>query len=471
MFVGRARELAALQQEFASPKPSLAVVYGRRRVGKSTLLQRALEGRRHVYFQATRVTDADSQVLLKNAIAHALGPDPVLDGVWGWETIFAYLRNQVRTAADGEASLVLALDEFPYLCEDNRALPSILQKVWDEVRREGLPFKLVLCGSAVAFMEELLAERNPLHGRQSRELEISPLSYREAAELLPGWAADEALRAYGVFGGMPYYLSLLDPSEDLSPNISRLVLDEGAPLLDEPMHLLQAEFQAPARYASIIRAMADGLTERGDIVNRVLHKGEQSAGITPYIDRLERLRLLRRVHSLDVRAPEKSRNSRYFLNDPFLAFYFRFVLPNLSSVQAGHGDAVYRLRIRPFMDEYMGDRFEEICRAWLTLYGQERLGVPARTVGKIWAANYDVDVAGEMLDGRCVAGECKWWKKPVGANVLADLQSEAARNAYFGTNERTEWILFARGGFTADLRKETQKVRTVHLLTPADLLR
>src|SRR6185295_11507136 len=120
-----------------------------------------------------------------------------------------------------------------------------------------------------------------------------------------------------------------------------------------------------------------------------------------------------------------------------------FVLPNASALQAGHAESVYRLTIEPLMDKYMGERFEEICRAWVSLYGQERLGVPARTVGKIWAADYDVDVAGELLDGRRIAGECKWWKKPAGLNVHAELAREAARNSYFAGSAPVA-LIFAR---------------------------
>jgi uncharacterized protein len=470
MFVGRVREMQVLRAEFDNDRPSLVVMYGRRRVGKSTLLQEVLADRPHVYYQATRVADLDAQVLFKAQAARALGDDPVLEGLVGWEPILTYLR-QVGAARVRESGspFVVAIDEFPYLCEDNKALPSVVQKVWDEVRRSGDALKLVLCGSHVAFMEELLAEKNPLHGRQSRELDVGPLSLREAALMLPGWSAEDRLRAYGVFGGMPYYLSLCDPGQSLARNVRRLVLDDGAPLREEPMHLLQAELQAPARYASILRAVADGLTERGEIVNRVLQKGESSAGITPYIDRLERMRLLRRAHSLDVAAPERSRNARYYLSDPFLAFHFRFVLPNVSALQAGHPDAVYEHRIAPQLDGYMGDRFEEICRAYVALHLQERTGVPAHSVGKIWAADYDVDVAGETLDGRRLAGECKWWQKPVGVNVLRELEESAAKNRYYA-GQPPLYAVFARAAFTPDLRKEAAARDDLQLVGAEDLL-
>jgi AAA+ ATPase superfamily predicted ATPase len=175
------------------------------------------------------------------------------------------------------------------------------------------------------------------------------------------------------------------------------------------------------------------------------------------------------MYSLDVRAPEKSRNSRYFLHDSFLAFHFRFVLPNVSALQSGHAEAVWNLKIAPYLDDYMGERFEEICREWLKLYGQERLGVPAQTAGKIWSRDYDVDVAGTLLDDRRAAGECKWWKKPVGGNVLSELQQDAAKSPYFAGSDPV-WVLFGRGGFTADLRQAAKGDPRVELLTPRDLL-
>jgi len=448
VFIGRTRELAVLERELSGQAPSLVVLYGRRRIGKSTLILRALQERPHIYFQATRVADPDSQDLFKAQALRTLGGDTVLSGLVGWEAILSYLQRLSETTHPG---LTVVLDEFPYLCEANSALPSIVQKVWDGVRRAGAPMKLILCGSAIAFMEELLAERNPLHGRQSAELDVSALSYREAAEFFPGWDPIDRLRGYGVFGGVPYYLSLVDPTKSLAENILRIVLMDGAPLREEPARLLQAELQNVARYASILRAVADGCTKRPEILSRVLTSGESGTSLTPYFHRLEALRLLRRETSLDVRDPERSRNSRYFLDDPFLAFHYRFVLPYGSALEAGHAEEVLDDAILPRLDEYMGARFEEICRDWLRLYGRERLQSSAREVGRIWAADYDIDVAGTLLNGVQVFGECKWWAGPVGANVLAELQERSQRTPYRRGDEPVHYLLFARGGFTPEL--------------------
>src|SRR6185437_14255141 len=343
-FIGREREVNALSRILTSRQPALVVVYGRRRVGKSTLLRHVTQRLDAVYYQATRVADADNQELFKRAIASVCGNDPVLEGLNGWESIFHHLGQHARRRSE---SLVVVLDEFPYLCEGSGGLPSIVQKVWEDIREQRVPLTLILCGSRISFMETLLAERNPLHGRQSAEFAIQPLTYREAAAFVPRWSVDDRLRLFGIFGAMPYYLSLLDPAAPLAANICRLLLDDGAPLREEPTHLLQAEWNQIARYASILRAIADGCTQLMDIAGRVLPSGESGSALTSYLATLQGLRLVSAAHSLDIRDPERRRNTRYYLDDPFLAFYYRFILPNLSAIQAGHGRAVYRDAIAP----------------------------------------------------------------------------------------------------------------------------
>ncbi len=255
-FIGREREVAALTRILTTSKPALVVLYGRRRVGKSTLLRHVVRNFDAIYYQATRVADGDNQDLFKRVTASVLGTDPILAGVTSWEGLLNYLAQH---AGRRGRPLIVILDEFPYLCEGNAGLPSIVQKVWDGIRERRIPLVLVLCGSRISFMETLLAERNPLHGRQSAEFVIQPLTYREAARFVPRWSVEDRLRLFGVFGAMPYYLSLLDPATSLAANVQRLLLNEGAPLREEPTHLLQAELNQIARYASILRAIADGL--------------------------------------------------------------------------------------------------------------------------------------------------------------------------------------------------------------------
>jgi hypothetical protein len=300
--VGRDLELRAITRELERSRPSLLVVYGRRRVGKSTLLLRAAEERPTVYYHASRIATSENIALFKQEIRRVLGESPVVDGLGDWLGLLSYLAEAARSTP----GLTVVLDEFPYLCETQRGLPSLLQKLWDQVRSGGSPLKLVLCGSKVSFMEELLAEKNPLHGRQTLELDVGPLSYREAARFFPDWTPADRAYAYGVFGGVPYYLSLCDPAASLAENVRGMVLEKGAALADEPNHILQAELQTVNRYATILRAIADGCTDSGTIISRVAEVKDASQ-LSAYVQKLQGLRLIRIVRSLDATERERDR--------------------------------------------------------------------------------------------------------------------------------------------------------------------
>ena len=453
MFLGRRQELALLSREYDQPRPSLIVMRGRRRVGKSTLLLHTLKDRPSVYFQASRLTSTDNLAFLRETIASSLGADPVLDGLMTWPSVLAYLAGQARH----HPGLVVVLDEFPYLADAEPALPSLIQAAWDRIQAESVPITLVLCGSSVSFMAELLAERNPLHGRQTLDLNLEPLSYREAGERFERWPLDERLRAYGVFGGMPYYLALCDPAMTLRQNIEDVILDRGAPLHDEPTHLLQSELTSVARYASVLRAVADGCTQWGEIVNRLpdLKEGSQ---LGPYMARLEGLRLIEAHRSLDSDA--RARNTRYRLGDPFLGFWYHFVLPNQSALEVGHQAQVFEQAIAPHLDRFLGPVFETVCRDFVRRHGQEVFGTPAREVGAIWGADFDLDVAATLLDGRTVLGECKWWEDRVGLNVLEKLRSSVGKTRHAAAT--TELALFSRAGFT----EEVQAARVTRIDLP-----
>lgn len=444
MFLGRQRELQALK-DVLGRSPALVILYGRRRVGKSALLREALQEISHISFQATRLTDADNQATFREQVARQVDMGTAFSGLSGWE----YLISAIVERAARGPQLTLVLDEFPYLCEANPGLPSILQKIWDEVARKRTPFNLVLCGSRIAFMSELLAERNPLYGRQSAVMDLKPLPFRDAARFFDAWSLEDRVRGYAVFGGMPYYLTLVDTRESLARNIQRLFLAaEIAPLREEPQHLLEAELQNVGRYASILHAVAGGATRRGEIVNRIFGGSEAADSISPYFERLIALRLLRQEISIDARAPERTRNSRYQVADPFLAFHYRFVTPNLTALETAPPAEVYSALIAPFLDEYVSGTFEEMAREYVRRYGREVLPSAAREVGKIFSRDYDVDVAGELLDGSAVFGEAKWSVKHLGLNQVVELQRRISQTSYLHDAARKYLFHFSRSGFS-----------------------
>jgi len=464
-FIGRQSELDALRRELDRKRPSVAIVRGRRRVGKSRLLVEATRGRPTIYYQATKIALSMSLALFRREVERVVGADPLLDSIGDWLGVLTYLD---RVAAERIPGLTVVLDEFPYLCESDPALPSVFQKACDTLRDRRSPLNLILCGSKISFMEELLGEKNPMHGRQTFELDVTPLSFRDAARFFPEWSAEDRLMAYAVFGGIPYYLNLCDPHATLGANVMDLVLSTGAPLGDEPNNLLQAELRDVTRYATILRAIADGCTVSGEIIARVREIRDAST-LAPYVRKLEELRLIRVVRSLD--AAERERNRRYYLDDPFLAFWYRFHLPNASPLGAGHAEEVWSHAIEPHLHEYMGGLFEWICRDFVQLYGREILPRAAREVGQIWAADYDIDVAGRLLGGATFSGECKWWGTPVGLNVLQALRNTTNGSSYFGGPRRGHrYLLFSRSGFTDELERVKAEDPNLSLLGPHELL-
>lgn len=463
-FFGRAQEIQVIERELKRPRPSVVIVRGRRRVGKSRLLVEATRSHPTIYYQATRIAGSMSLQLFKAEASRLVGSDPLLESLNDW---LAVLTCMEQTAAGSMPGLTIVLDEFPYLCDTDPALPSVLQKFCDGVRERGTPMNVVLCGSKISFMEELLGEKNPLHGRQTLELDLGPLSFRDAAQFFPAWSTDEKLRAYGVLGGIPYYLNLCDPEFTLRENIMDLVLTMGAPFSDEPNNLLQAELRDVTRYATILRSVADGCTDSGTIIGRVRELRDSSA-LAPYVQKLAELRLIRIVRSLD--ATERERDRRYYLDDPFLAFWYRFYLPNVSPLAAGHWDEVWRHKIDPHMDDHMGGMFEWICRDYARRYINEVLPTAAQEVGQIWAANFDVDVVGRLLNGAAFAGECKWWSGPVGLNVLEHLRETVAQTTYERAADERYYLLFSRSGFTPELKRKARRDPNVRLIGPAELL-
>ena len=270
-------------------------------------------------------------------------------------------------------------------------------------------------------MEDLLTERHPLFGRRTMSLELGPMPLREAAQFLPSYAPSEMISAYAVFGGVPKYLELCDPRAPLRENIVRLVMSKPGQLFDEPETLLKSELREPKRYASIISRDCGG---RYEAVGDSRTSGTQGYRSTDALCRpTHRPRLHRRQRSFD--ATERERDARYAVSDPLTRFWYRFVKPEMSAVSLGFGREVFDRAIQTDFPDYMGAAFERVCREHLRRYAQERMSVPAGEIGKIWSTNYDLDIAGRLLDKSWVFGECKWTAQRVGTDILAKLKRNA----------------------------------------------
>jgi len=443
-FIDRAAELEFLDRAWHRPGAQLLVLYGRRRVGKTALLQQFAAGRRVLHFVATRLPEAQQLREIGVALGRMLD-DPLLasDGFRTWEQVFAYLER-----IDGRFGLVL--DEYPYLVEATPGLSSLWQRAWDlNLSRRDLV--LVLCGSSVGMMErETLAPDAPLYGRRTGQLRLSPLGFRDAAGFVPRYRFEDRLRIYAVTGGVPYYLRLMDDRRPVLRNVREQVLEMGAPLRDEVEFLLREELREPRLYFGILAAIAAGRRKLSEILNAT---GLTAPTASKYLAVLQALGLIEREVPVTERRPEKSKKGLYRIVDPFVRFWFWFVLPHSGLLETGRITEAMNLLTERF-DGFVSEAYEAVCRREVAAgLLDERTGARWARCGRWWARDAEIDlVALDAEGGAVLLGEAKWSRRPVGTNVLASLERVATR-VPVPPGWRRVFALFSRSGFTPALRR------------------
>jgi AAA+ ATPase superfamily predicted ATPase len=447
-FFNRTDELRFLAGQAREDRAALVVLYGRRRTGKTSLLKHFANGRRSVLFVADQQSRADQLAAFSRVALAALGEPGLEDTTFpSWEAALRFLGSRAR-----ETSLFVVMDEFGYLCESDPGLPSILQRLWDAELRD-TRLHLVLCGSYVSFMErEILAAKNPLYGRRTGEWLLQPFSFRDARAFFPDRPVDEQVTLYGILGGIPAYLERFDPARSIADNVVDGILSKGAPLYNEPRFLMMEELRDPHIYFSICRAVAFGRTTPNEIAQGA---GLPDRGATSrYLETLREMRVLERRTPVTERNPERTRRGQWRLCDPYFRFWFRFVLPNRSALEAGDARQVYESRVRPHLDQHVAMAFEEICAQHLR--DRNRQGaLPARydRIGGWWRGDGEVDLVAVGDDGHVLIGECKWSTRPVGTDVFQDLAAKAAAVAADAKANDVRFALWSRAGFTAGMKK------------------
>ncbi|OGO16567.1 MAG: hypothetical protein A2Z14_04335 [Chloroflexi bacterium RBG_16_48_8] len=444
MFSNRARELDLLERAYNSDRSEFLVVYGRRRSGKTALLHEFCKDKPHIYWTATLSSEA---LLLKDftraiwqaAESRRTDPGFVYES---WERAFEALAEYPN-----DARRVIVIDEFPYLVGTNPGISTILQKAWDEfLHRRNHVF--ILCGSHIGMMEkEVLEYRAPLFGRRTGQLLLRPLPFHSSRDFFPKYSAEDQIRAFAVLGGVPAYLQQFDDRKSILDNIERHILDRNSFLYLEPQFLLREELRAPRNYFAILQAIAHGRTKPNQIAQSI---GETGSLVSRYLVVLQELHLVERRVPITEKRPEKSRKGTYRLSDPFLRFWFRFVAPNMHTLDVGDTRSVLK-DVRSELPQYIGLVFEDICRDWVREQGAlgELPFIPER-VGAWWVRDQEIDVVAYRED-TALMGECKWIAAPVGLNILEDLKRKAGRLTQDAGWKEIHLALFSRSGFTPEL--------------------
>ncbi|MCY4732539.1 ATP-binding protein [Natronomonas gomsonensis] len=457
-FYNRTEELDALADAFDASGSDLVVIYGRRRVGKTELLKAFCNDRPHIYFLAAQEAERRQREKFTEQVAtHFEDRVPRING---WDEAFTYLGEKLQTE-----QTVVVIDEFPYLVAENDSIPSYLQAFVDE-QLDGTDSMLILCGSSVSTMEsEVLGHESPLYGRRTAQFDVRPFSFEQAREVIT-YGIGDAVRSYAVTGGTPMYLTLFDYDAPLAANIRSRILSPSVVLYNEPEFLLRTELRTPARYMSILEAVALGHTTPNEVSGAT---GIDSGPLSKYLQTLRRLRLLEREVPVTA-SNKKSKRSRYRVADEFLRFWFRYVEPNRSGIEEAP-DVVYRGTIAPDLPTHVATTFEDVCREALWA-GIRRGDVdPYSELGRWWYGEHEVDIVGlAPNDDRLLLAECKWTSDPVGRSLVERLRTKAD-HVRWGPGDRTEhFALFSKSGFVDGLADEVDDNWSLYGLSDLEAL-
>ena len=454
-FYDREDALDTLTGAVESPGSDFVVVYGRRRVGKTELLKEFCADRPHIYFLAAQEAEHRQREKFLEQVADYF--DERVPRIDRWDEAFEYLGESLQ-----REDLVVVIDEFPHLVDENDSLPSYLQAFVDQAL-DGTDSMLVLCGSSVSTMEsEILGHESPLYGRRTAQLDVTPFSFQQAREAI-SYDFRDAVRSYAVTGGTPMYLTLFDYDQSLAANIRSHVLSPSAVLYNEPEFLLRTELRNPARYMSILEAVALGHTTPNEISGAT---GIDSGPLSKYLQTLRRLRLIERDVPVTA-SGKKSKRSRYRVADEFLRFWFRYVEPHRSSIEEAPG-IVYDGTIEPDLPTHVATTFEDVCQE--AVWEGIRRGAfdPYSEVGRWWYGEEEIDIVGlAPNDDRVLLAECKWTTDPVGEDLVESLRAKA-ENVRWGPSDRDEqFALFSKNGFVDGL--EAQLDDSWSLFSVADI--
>ncbi len=443
-FRDRKKELDALQNRLRRPA-SFGLVYGPRRVGKTRLLQRLVEDRDDAIFFIADESTRTSLLARFHDVVQGSGfggptwPD-VAQADWGTS-----LTLLLQSAVSAGRSLVLVLDEVQYLIAADPALPSILQRLWDELHAHSA-LHIILCGSALGTLAQLGGAGQPLHGRFDLQMKLAPFDYRQAAEFAPGWSRVDQLLLYGVFGGLARHLAEVDPERALADNAVDAIIDPLAPLHDAPLDILRTEhLSAHPEAHAVLASVAAGENRFGPIAARTGLKGPRAAYV---LEELQALEIIER----QVRHGDKpgARFARYVCCDPLVRFWFRHIPANRVALLSTDPHEIWQNEMAPCLDDHMGAVFEAVVRQALQ---SGTLGLRSHHPPRpYWSRDgqTEIDHVVQTDEGR-VFVECKW--RPNGRVGVADLgrlRGHIARSG--GASEDDRACLVTAGAFTEELR-------------------
>lgn len=443
MFRGREYELNVLQNLYDSDVFQFIPIYGRRRVGKTSLIKKFIEGKKSIYFSAVTGTDEINLTLLNELVTGEIKYQR-----------FDRILEKIEEISNGRR-LILVIDEFPNLISDAKHNMGLLNNFIESVKETSKLF-IILCGSSLSIMEnDVLGKKSPLYGRRTGQMEIEPFDFSSSASFLEGFTEEEKIAIYGLVGGIPYYLEQFDGNLSFKENIITKYIDPVSVLGKEADLMFIEDFRKPADYYSIIHSMAKGNMQISDISNDT---GIDRTSVSHYLDNLILLKMVRKETPFGTR---NSKKTRYVVSDLLLRSHFKFIYPRFVDISGKDLDTAYSY-LEDHLSEYLGHVFEEICEQYLRRNGYWETG---KWWGKIKSIEEEIDIIAAN-DTAIVFVECKYRNELSDANVIDTLIDRSSAIKDEGRERR--YAVFSKSGYT-DVAKNKAKKNNVMLYGLDDL--
>ena len=449
-FIDRKKELEFLNAEYKKQTSSLVILYGRRRIGKTSLIKEFAKNKDVIYFLATEESESQNIEIFQKLVAENL-ENKLLSSmkVENWEILFKQIvENNTKNKK------VIVIDEFQYLGKINTAFPSIFQKIWDEILKDE-NIMVILCGSLINMMEsQTLNYNSPLYGRRTGQIKLKQIPFENYKEFFNYRISEkELIEKYAVTGGVPKYIESFQTKNNIYEEIKTNIMNKQSYLYEEPLFLLRNEVTEVGSYFSIIKSIAAGNRKLGNIASNL---SVSPTNLSKYLQTLINLDIIEREIPITESNPEKSKKGQYRIKDNFIAFWFQFIYPNTAFLEIEKDNIVLAKIKENFIDNHVSYVYEEVCKEKMwNLNVEGKLGITFDKLGRWWNNQEEIDLVGIDSNGKdIIFGECKYYtNKLMDSKIFYQLREKANAVDWNKETRREKYILFSVNGYTDELKK------------------
>ncbi len=431
MFINRLNELESLNLEYQKKRSSFSVIYGRRRVGKTALIEEFIKNKPHIYFYATEVNINLQLELFSKEITRFFSL-PKEFKFESFESAFEYISKQ-----NLDRKMVIVIDEFQNLIKVDRTFSSVLQKIWDMYLSKS-NIHLILCGSVISMMySEVLNYNAPLYGRRTNSIHLKSIKFKYLKDFLPNLDVHTLLKVYSSFGSIPKYLLIYDRNLSFRENLKVNILDKNSLLYNEGYFLLKQEINEVTTYFSILEVISKGDTKIGNIASSL---GVNASFLTRYLNKLIELDILEKEVPVTEKNPLKSKLGRYKIKDNFLNFWFFYVYKNYSFLEIGEIEAVLKEIEKNFVDRFVSFCFEDVIKELIIENYEDFLDFRPLKVGRWWNNKEEIDIVA-FDDENISFIECKYQDKVDKEKVLNRL---IQKSSFIKHNKKEHFLVLTK---------------------------